>query len=271
MNQETRLDYLIEYLLNENPNVKNLWIHDKSASVEEKTALFRALCNVRKPELVSEEFLKIQDAFLTEWNNERKNISLSDLENVQPQLYLWQGDITRLAVDAIVNAANSELLGCTQANHDCIDNLIHTRAGVQLRLDCDEMMKKQGRKEAVGKAKLTEAYNLPSKYVIHTVGPYIDERGITALKEQLLSSSYYSCLALADKQEIHTIAFCCISTGEFNFPNRQAAEIAIQTVKEYFQNTQSTLNVIFNVFKDEDLQIYQRLLKQKNRGLLCSN
>ncbi|QKY71550.1 protein-ADP-ribose hydrolase [Lentibacillus sp. CBA3610] len=263
MDQEARLDYLIDYLLNENPNADKQMILDKTDTLEEKTALFRGLCNIRQPEPVPKKFLEVQDAFLTQWNNERNITSLHDLQPVQQQLYLWQGDITTLAVDAIVNAANSELLGCTQANHDCIDNSIHTRAGVELRLACNELIKAQDRKEPMGKAKITEAYNLPSSFCIHTVGPFIDERGVSPLKEHLLASSYYSCLALADKYQLDTIAFCCISTGEFNFPNQRAAEIAVQTVEKYIRNTQTNLHIIFNVFKDEDLQIYQSLLAGK--------
>ncbi|WP_087971598.1 protein-ADP-ribose hydrolase [Oceanobacillus rekensis] len=259
MDQDARLDYLIDYLLKDNEKMKQY----KTDTVDEKIALFRALCNIRQPEPISEQFVKVQDAFLTQWNNERHVTSLHDLEAIQPQLYLWQGDITCLAIDAIVNAANSEFLGCMQANHQCIDNIIHTRAGVQLRLECDELIKAQGRKEPIGKAKITKAYNLPSNFCIHTVGPFIDQRGVSPLREQLLASSYYSCLALADEYQLGNIAFCCISTGEFNFPNQRAAEIAIQTVTEYIRDTRSKLHVIFNVFKDEDLQIYQTLLARK--------
>src|SRR5699024_3029411 len=172
--------------------------------------------------------------------------SIHDLQAFKKQLYLWQGDIATLNVDAIVNAANSELLGCTQANHNCIDNIIHKHAGVQLRLDCNDLMQAQGRKEPVGKAKITTAYNLPAQYVIHTVGPYIDERGPSRMKEELLASSYKNSLALADEYKLESIALCCISTGEFNFPNQRAAEIAIDTVAYYINQTHSELNVIFN-------------------------
>lgn len=263
MDQEMRLDYLIDYLLNENIDAKSKVMQYKRDTVPEKLALFRGLCNVRPPEPVTEQFIAVQDAFLMQWNTERPLTTLNDLEAVKPQIYLWQGDITGLAVDVIVNAANSDFVGCTQANHDCIDNIIHTRAGVALRLDCDELIKEQGRREPMGKAKITKAYNLPADNVIHTVGPYIDERGVSPLKEKLLASSYRSCLALADEHQQGTIAFCCVSTGEFNFPNGRAAEIAIQTVKAYLSDTGSALNVIFNVFKDEDLQIYQSLLGMK--------
>lgn len=260
MNQEARLDYLIDYLLSENPVAKGEIDHSQLDNPEEKLSLFRGLCNIRPPKPVSEQFIAIQDSFLTQWNNERTLTELKDLKAIESQLYLWQGDITCLSVDVIVNAANSNFLGCMQANHNCIDNIIHTRAGVQLRLDCDALIKAQGRKEPMGKAKITKAYNLPSDYIIHTVGPFIGERGVSPLKEQLLASSYRSCLALADEYEQETIAFCCISTGEFNFPNQHAAEIAIATVQKYINDTGSTLNIIFNVFKDEDLRIYQTLL-----------
>lgn len=260
MDQEARLNYLIDYLLNENPRAKEKAEQYEANTAAGKLALFRGLCNIRPPKPVTEQFIQVQDTFLTQWNNERSLTSLEDLKALHPQLYLWQGDITSLAVDVIVNAANSNFLGCMQANHNCIDNIIHTRVGVQLRLDCDALIKRQGRKEPMGKAKITKAYNLPSKYIVHTVGPFIDERGVSPLKEQLLASSYRSCLALADEYQQETIAFCCISTGEFNFPNLRAAEIAIETVKKYINDTESSLNVIFNVFKNDDLQIYQTLL-----------
>ena len=251
---------MIDYLSKEDPST---YEQIKQDTKNNKLALFRGLCNVREPNQVSDEFIHVQDAFLTEKNHEQELTSLIDLKELQPQLYLWQGDITTLAVDAIVNAANTELLGCRQANHNCIDNMIHTYAGVQLRLDCYDLIEAQGRKEAMGKAKITKAYNLPSKYVIHTVGPFIDARGVSPLKEQLLASSYANSLALADEYELETIIFCCISTGEFNFPNQRAAEIAIQTVKEYINKTGSKLQVIFNVFKEEDLHIYQSLLTKE--------
>lgn len=264
MNQLDRLDYLIDYLIEENQD--NITIGPNiNETFEEKLKLFRGLCNIRNPEPVRIEFIDIQDAFLTEWNHKRKLTSMKDLSEVQPQLYIWQGDITSLAVDAIVNAANSRLLGCTQANHTCIDNIIHTRAGVQLRLDCHAIIQSQGRQEPAGKAKITEAYNLPTDYVIHTVGPFIDERGVSPLKADLLASCYRSSLQLADTKKLSSIAFCCIGTGEFNFPNEHAAKIAIQTVQDYLQETNSKLKVIFNVFKNEDLHIYQSLLEPENR------
>lgn len=259
MNQEAKLDYLIAYLIAES-NYEN---SEVAQTVDEKQRLFRKLCNIRQPLPVTTEFLEVQDEYLANWNGERSSVFVEELEPIQNQLYIWQGDITRLATDGIVNAANSKLLGCTLANHHCIDNIIHTRAGVQLRLDCHDIIQAQGRKEAVGKAKITKAYNLPSNYVIHTVGPFIDERGVSPLKEGLLASCYASSLAIADEYGLSSVAFCCVSTGEFNFPNELAAEIAVQTVKDYLSKTQSKIQVVFNVFKDEDLQIYESLLITK--------
>lgn len=262
MNQEARLDYLIDYLMKEKENINPNIDTSKKSTLQEKIKLFRGLCNVRDPEPVTEEFTRIQDEFLTHWNYERHLTTIKDLTASEPHLYVWQGDITSLAVDCIVNAANSRFIGCTLPNHTCIDNIIHTRAGVQLRLDCDAIIQSQGRQEAAGKAKITKAYNLPANFIIHTVGPFIDERGVSPLKEKLLASCYRSSLALADEHELSSIAFCCIATGEFNFPNQRAAEIAIETVKTYLIETQSKLNVIFNVFKDQDLHIYQSLLER---------
>ena len=260
MNQEERLDLLINYLLHEDSYDHSL--PNDTRTIDEKITLFRGLCNIRKPEPVSKRFINIQDDFLTAWNNEREIVDINSTIPFSPQLYLWQGDITRLKVDAIVNAANSELLGCTQANHQCIDNTIHTRAGVELRLACHDIMEAQGRKEPIGKAKITSGYNLPASYVIHTVGPYIDARGVSPLKEKLLADSYKACLTLADEYKLETIAFCCISTGEFNFPNEQAAQIAIKTVQDYLRSNDSHVQVIFNVFKDEDYHIYHHLLAE---------
>lgn len=259
MDQEVMLDFLIDYLQTENPQA-HIPLDDTN-TLEGKIALFRGLCNIRQPLPVPDAFLEVQDAFLNEWNRSRRITSVDHLKPTLPQLYIWQGDITTLVVDGIVNAANSELLGCKLPNHHCIDNIIHTRSGVQLRLDCAHLMKKQGLGEPVGKAKITKAYNLPADYVIHTVGPFVDERGVSPLQEKLLAASYHSCLTLADENNLQSLAFCCISTGEFNFPNERAAEIAISTVKEYMDRTQSTLKIVFNVFTNTDLHIYESLLK----------
>ncbi|MET3633805.1 O-acetyl-ADP-ribose deacetylase (regulator of RNase III) [Streptococcus porcorum] len=183
---------------------------------------------------------------------------LSDLQEVEPQIYLWQGDITSLEVDAIVNAANSQLLGCFVPHHRCIDNAIHSQSGLQLRLACYQLMKTQRHLEATGQAKITPAYNLPANYVIHTVGPIIQEE-VRSQDEALLASSYQKSLELAVEKGLTSIAFCCISTGEFRFPNQLAAEIAVRTVRAFVYD-HPQLHVIFNVFKDEDRAIYQELL-----------
>ena len=215
--------------------------------------------NVRPPKKISQNFLNIQDLYLQEELKKQKIISIEELVSVQKGLYLWQGDITKLKADAIVNAGNSALLGCFIPCYGCIDNAIHSYAGVQLRLECQHIMEKQGMPEPTGKAKITKGYNLPAKYVLHTVGPII--RGKLTEKDcELLASCYRSCLELADAYRLKSIAFCCISTGEFHFPNDMAGYIAVNTVKDYLKQTNSKIEVIFNVFKEEDYQIYKRLL-----------
>lgn len=204
------------------------------------------------------EFWTLQDAYLQEKLTHKRVLGLSDLQEVEPQIYLWQGDITSLEVDAIVNAANSQLLGCFVPHHRCIDNAIHSQAGLQLRLACYQLMKAQGHLEATGQAKITPAYNLPANYVIHTVGPIIQTE-VGPQDEELLASSYQKSLELAVEKGLTSIAFCCISTGEFRFPQKPAAEIAIKTVRAFVYD-HPQLQVIFNVFKDEDREIYQELL-----------
>ena len=256
MTQNERRIYLIKELLSENSEYKNIEI-PKSES--EQKLLLRALFNVRTPGVKDSEFMSVQDEYLKE-SAKRKGITdISALTPKQGDIYLWQGDITALKCDAIVNAANSALLGCFCPNHGCIDNAIHTFSGIELRLACNKIMQKQGHKEPNGKAKITPAFNLPCNYVIHTVGPIVNGK----LKEkdcEVLKSCYRSCLKIADENNLKSIAFCCISTGEFHFPNKKAAEIAIETVKRYKAETGSKIKVIFNVFKDRDKEIYERLL-----------
>lgn len=257
MTQEERRLYLINELIKENSRYSNIVIPKNE--VEQK-ALLRGLLNVRMPNDISKEFLKIQDEYLQEECKSKGITELEDLEPIENDIYLWQGDITTLKCDAIVNACNCDLLGCFYPNHKCIDNAIHTFSGVQLRLACNEIMVKQGHKEETGKAKITLAFNLPCKYVIHTVGPIV--RGKLTEKDcDLLKSCYISSLEIAEKNCLNSIAFCCISTGEFHFPNDKASEIAINTVKEYKEKTHSKIKVIFNVFKDKDYEIYRKLLK----------
>lgn len=225
----------------------------------EQKRLLRGLFNVRPPMKTSAEFLAVQDAYLKEATAEKGVTALSDLKPVREHRYLWQGDITTLAVDAIVNAANSQLLGCFAPNHYCIDNAIHTFSGVQLRLACNRIMQAQGHEEETGTAKITPGFNLPAKHVLHTVGPIVSGP-LTERHERQLASCYKSCLALADASGCKSIAFCCVSTGVFRFPNRRAAEIAVQTVDAYTQETASTIDVIFNVWKELDHAIYRALL-----------
>lgn len=257
MNQSERRHYLIQYLLKEHSEYRDMNI---PAGKQEQKLLLRGLMNVRMPQNANAEFLTVQDAYLKE-ETERKTITrLLDLKPVQEGIYLWQGDITALECDAIVNAANSGMTGCYVPNHRCIDNCIHTFAGVQLRLECARIMLEQGYEEPTGQAKITKAYNLPCNYILHTVGPIIQGK-LTKRDEELLASCYRSCLELAEINRIRSIAFCCISTGEFHFPNQKAAEIAVQTVMEYRRKTGSRMEVIFNVFKDLDKEIYGELLR----------
>ena len=260
MNQEERRLYLIRALQREMPQYGKVRIPE---SGEGQWRLLRSLFNVRPPYPASPEFLDIQDEYLGEMIRER---GITDGDSLppaasDPRLVLWQGDITPLRCDAIVNAANSALLGCWQPCHSCIDNIIHSFAGVQLRIKCSELMEAQGHEEETGKAKITPAYNLPSKFVLHTVGPII----LGELEEEdcrLLADCYRSCLSLAAENGLRSVAFCCISTGVFRFPQERAAEIAVKTVKAFLDHSETSLKrVIFNVFKDSDWDIYSNILK----------
>ena len=255
MKQTERRVYLIEYLLAE----RGERIEIPNDAYNQKR-LLRSLFNIRMPKETSEDFLQIQDVYLQEENRRKGITDIADLQPVQDDIYLWQGDITTLRCDAIVNAANSQMLGCFCPCHGCIDNAIHTFAGVQLRRNCNEIMQKQGHNEPTGQAKITPAYNLPCKYVLHTVGPIVSGR-LTEEHCELLKSCYLSCLKLAEKNSCKSIAFCCISTGVFGFPQREAAQIAVDTVKEYKEENHSDIKVIFNVFKDDDYAIYNEILR----------
>ena len=257
MHQTERRRILIQSLLQENPEYEGLSV---PAEPESQRQLLRGLMNLRPPQPISPELQKLQDAYLQEETAAKGVTDLADLTPVQPGLYLWQGDITTLKCDAIVNAANSGMTGCYIPNHRCIDNAIHTYAGVELRLACAELMEKQGYPEPTGQAKITPAFNLTCKYVLHTVGPIIQGR-VTRRDQELLASCYRSCLELAAENGLESVAFCCISTGEFHFPNEPAAEIAIRTVKEFLQKQTRVRKVIFNVFKDLDKAIYEKLLR----------
>ena len=229
---------------------------------ERQERLLRSLMNVRPPRPVSDEFLQVQDAFLQEMLHKKEITDAGSLAccPVNTRLFLWQGDITTLRCDAIVNAANGQLLGCFQPCHSCIDNIIHTMSGVQLRLACYEIIQQQDHEEPTGQAKITPGFNLPCRYVIHTVGPIVNGP-LNQTHEELLASCYRSCLDLAHKKNVRSIAFCCISTGVFSFPQQRAAEIAVRTVTDWLDENPDGVNrVIFNVFKDEDREIYEQLL-----------
>ena len=256
MTQTERRKFLIEYLLAERGERINI-----PADEYNQKRLWRLLFNIRMLKETSEEFLRVQDEYLKEESKRKGITDIKDLQPVQDGVYLWQGDITTLKCGAIVNAANSQMLGCFQPCHSCIDNAIHTFSGIQLRRECNRIMRVQGHNEPTGQAKITPAYNLPCNYVIHTVGPIV-QGYLTEDDCELLKSCYLSCLKLAEENGVESIAFCCISTGVFGFPQREAAKIAIDTVKEYKAATASNIKVIFNVFKNEDLFIYRELLSQ---------
>ena len=252
MTQEERRIFLIRKLLFEQHRYRDFTVPTDET---EQKMLLRSLMNVRPPHPMEDDFLTVQDAYLQEETARKGVTDMADLTPVELGIYLWQGDITTLKCGAVVNAANSGMTGCYVPCHGCIDNAIHTFAGVQLRLACEELMEKQGHEEPTGQAKLTPAYNLPCDYVLHTVGPIIYGR-VTQKDRELLASCYRSCLELAQENCIKSVAFCCISTGEFHFPNDEAAKIAVDTVRQYKGDTE----VIFNVFKDVDNQIYRELL-----------
>lgn len=274
MNQQERAIWLIQYLEKEMPEYGSPKVPESSA---EAFKLFRALCNVRMPGPVSEEFLEIQDAYLRE---ETKRKGITDIETLKPaaadrRIYLWQGDITTLRCDAIVNAANSQMLGCFQPLHGCIDNVENTYAGVQLRNYMAEQMEKMRRKygadyeQPTAVPMISPAFNLPAKFIVHVVGPIVYPYLTQKHKEQL-AQCYRASLDLAAENGCESIAFCCISTGVFMFPQDKAAEIAVATVKEWLEEHPDSCmkKVVFNVFKDSDLRIYQWLLGDSGRKII---
>ena len=287
-----KVAFLIEHLLTEMPVYREEAEHVPDVEQAQRDFL-RALMNVRPPIPLQAEFLRVQDALLTEEREVRGIVDGAALPTVAEErrtamargaassarmntadenFVLWQGDITRLAVDAIVNAANSALLGCFVPLHRCIDNAIHSAAGLALRAACDEIMREQGHPEPAGRAKITPGFNLPARYVLHTVGPIIAPvgshvhepgvfAGVTHEAQQCLASCYRACLDLATEHGLTSVAFCCISTGEFHFPNAAAAEIAVREVRVFLREKNSIERVIFNVFKDEDRVLYEGLLQ----------
>ena len=253
-----KLLYLINYLAKES----KIDIGELPSSEIELKNLFRSLMNMRPPNDISEDYLKVEDEFLQE---ELDKKFITDIENLKPiknNLYLWKGDITALKIDAIVNAANSAMLGCFYPMHKCIDNAIHSAAGTRLRLFCRDVINKFGGSLGTGDAKITPAFNLPCKYVLHTVGPIIKDK-VSKKDESLLYSCYKSCLNLVLENNIESVAFCCISTGEFRFPNDLAVDIALSSVNDFLkENKAQNIKIVFNVFKDIDYELYNKKLKE---------
>ncbi|MEE8825440.1 O-acetyl-ADP-ribose deacetylase [Lentilactobacillus sunkii] len=258
MEQVERRQFLIKYMQHERYELARVRPEEMPSDETGQKRLLRKLFNLRQPDSASDEFVRIQDDYLNEVNHAEPFLGKSDLPQVKPKIYLWQGDITRLKVDAIVNPANSRMLGCFVPNHGCLDNLIHTKAGIQLRLADQKIMRGKS-PEATGKAEITPGFNLPAKYVIHTVGPVIIHQ-VTPLRRDLLADSYRSCMQLAEAKGLHEIAFCCISTGEFRFPHPDAAKIAVKTVTDYLKEHPDAPDVIFAVYSPEDLALYKQEL-----------
>lgn len=262
MEQQERITWLIGELQKEMPEYAGIAL---PGDPEGRWQLFRGLCNLRPPRKATAGFLKMQDAFLREMTREKGIVPVDSLQPSQldSRLFLWQGDITRLQADAIVNAANSQLLGCFRPNHNCIDNLIQTMAGVQLRYACWQLMEEQGHPEPAGGAKITQGYNLPARNVLHTVGPIVQGK-VTERDRQLLASCYRSCLELASSAGLHSLAFCCISTGVFGYPQAEAARTAVKTVREWLaEHPRTSLDkIVFDVYKDQDQALYKALLEK---------
>lgn len=275
--QEKRLDYLLKEFKEDSVQYKDLEVGNR---YEDKRMVLRSLMNIRMPRYMADDVLKVQDEFLTEEAREKGIVTLADIPTVREQygsempyadkMSVWQGDITRLSVDAIVNAANSQMLGCFVPCHRCIDNAIHSAAGIRLREECGHYINHkrirfgQDYEEPTGQAVLTKGYNLPAKYVIHTVGPIVGYRLTNALRRDL-ENCYRNVLNCCVENEIRTVAFCCISTGEFHFPNDEAAKIAVNAAMDFLSEHEQKLDrIIFNVFKDEDREIYERELKNKS-------
>lgn len=257
MKQSDRRLFLIEALLAERPDGKKI---DIPTDVDGQRRLLRALMNVRPPEPLAPEVLAIQDAYLAQRLIERGGVTQIDALAFRDRIAVWRGDITLLAADAIVNAANDQMLGCFVPGHGCIDNAIHTYAGMQLREACARLMDAQGHAEPTGRVKVTPAYNLPSHHVFHTVGPIVPSHNPGPREELLLRRCYESCLAEASKRGLGSIAFCCISTGVFGYPQKAAAKIAVDTVRRHLSHNDSQLKVVFDVSLPSDEAIYTALL-----------
>lgn len=252
-----KLLYLINYLAKES----KIDIGEIPSNEIELKNLFRSLMNMRPSNDISEDYLKVEDEFLQEELDKKLITNIENLKPIKNNLYIWKGDITALKIDAIVNAANSAMLGCFHPMHKCIDNAIHSAAGTRLRLFCRDVINKCGGYLETGDAKITPAFNLPCKYVLHTVGPIIKDKVSEKDKERLYSC-YKSCLNLVLENDIESIAFCCISTGEFRFPNDLAVDIALSSVNDFLEeNKEQNIKIVFNVFKDIDYELYNKKLK----------
>ena len=272
MDQQDRLEYLVEQFIQESPEYRNI---RTDGDADTKRRLLRSLMNVRMPRRTDEAVLRVQDEYLQERALQKGIVSVDEIPTLQAlgsrcaeaeKLSLWQGDITRLAADAIVNAANTQMLGCFVPMHNCIDNCIHTYAGVQLRAECGRQMDRLRGKfgpdyeQPTAVPMLTDAYNLPARKVIHIVGPIV-YGALTLELEQDLADCYRNVLDLCAANGLRSVAFCCISTGVFRFPNGRAAEIAVRVVTEWLGAHPGAVDrVIFNVFKDEDRRYYEQLL-----------
>ena len=270
MTQDQKLDCLVDFFKKD-----SIQYMDMEVKKGDRRSVLRSLMNIRAPKLIPSNILVIQDDYLQEDAREKGIVSFDKIPTVKEALQsnseyadkisIWQGDITRLEVDAIVNAANSQMLGCFVPCHKCIDNAIHSASGIELREECNHYMQKKGKyksyEEPTGSAIITSAYNLPCKHVIHTVGPIVGHMITNDLRNNL-KSCYESCLKIASENGVRSIAFCCISTGEFHFPNDEAAKIAVETVSKFLREDVSRIDsVIFNVYKDLDKEIYEQLLR----------
>ena len=270
--QEERLDYLVEEFKTDSGEYKDI---ETPKDAKGKRRILRSLMNIRMPRNISSDVLRVQDEYLKGRSEEKGIVTLSDIPEIRKGLSIWQGDITRLAVDAIVNAANSQMLGCFVPMHTCIDNCIHTYAGVQLRAECSRQMNqlriRYGRdyEQPTAVPMLTDGYNLPAKKVIHIVGPIVSQGTsfasqykLTPALEKDLADCYLNTLDMCLDNNLRSVAFCCISTGVFHFPNKRAAQIAVSAVDSWLsQHPGAMERVIFNVFKDEDKKYYEELIR----------